>query len=91
MKGVKLSKDIVLKARGVRQKEEKRTCKKGKKEEGERWELKQRQYSRAELCPVPTFLHKNKSSFDLGIHPWAYNRNKRNELSKTERPSVSHI
>lgn len=46
-----------------------------KKKKGERSEecnkLVKQKACRAERCRVPTFLHKNKSSFDLGIHPWA--------------------
>lgn len=57
--------------RGKRTKRIEMLKKKQKRGEGERWGLKQRLQSRAKCCPVPTFLHKNKSSFDLGIHPWA--------------------
>lgn len=41
-----------------------------RKMERERWRLKQRQQRRVQRCSVPTFLHKNKRSFDLGNHPW---------------------
>lgn len=47
------------------------TVEKRKEGEGERWELKQREQGRVECCPVPTFLHKHKSFFNLDIHSWA--------------------